>query len=129
MRVTDVHGDIDSNTVGDEGVDHCTVGRRHRFGSGAALDRAGERGCVGRGSRAGPSMRQLPEVPHQHDGAAGDQQDHGVQRQQLSIISTSAHFPPPNVESGVGGKEANPGPPADQSSVDSTGATAATDWP
>jgi hypothetical protein len=86
MCPTDVHGDVDIDTVGDEAVEHRAIGRRDRFGSVAALGRACERRRVGRGSSAGPSMSQLAEVPQQDDGAARDQQDHGIQRQELSII-------------------------------------------
>jgi hypothetical protein len=128
MCARDVYDDVDSNTVGDEGVERCAVRRGDRFGRGATLGRACECRCISGGPRPGPSVGQLPELRQQDDRAARDEQDHGVEGQELSIIRTSAHFSTSERRNKMG-EEATPGPPADQSSVDSTGATAATDWP
>jgi hypothetical protein len=86
MRAADMHCDVDDNTVGDESVEHRAVGYRHGFRLGPALRRPGERRCVGGGPSSGPSMSHLPEVPQQDDRATRDEQDHGVERQELSII-------------------------------------------
>jgi hypothetical protein len=110
MHLTDVHSDIDINTVCDEDIEHRAIGRSDRFCRRTAFGCAGQRCCVGRRAGASPSVSRLPEVAQDNDCATRGQQDHGIQRQELPAISTRTHFPTSERRISLSGKMRKPGP-------------------